>query len=110
MPYALSFRKQVPIADREQYINECCVGSRVRLAVDVFTDDPQDGRFQLHLTSRRPRMLLGSKVEDTPQLERLRQLVVRELEAWPVTDLQIEQVDENYMPFPDDPENPRHTR
>jgi hypothetical protein len=26
MPYALFFRRQVPIADRERYINECCVG------------------------------------------------------------------------------------
>lgn len=26
MPYEVAFRKQLAIADREQYINECCVG------------------------------------------------------------------------------------
>jgi len=132
MPYALTFCKQVPITDREQYINECCVGgdvvldrllpslrstygdlqsnqedwgwfawfehSGVKLAVDVFTDDPQTGRFQMHLTSRKPRLLFGSRVEDTPELENLRQLVVRELEAWPVADLRTERLDENHMP------------
>jgi hypothetical protein len=132
MPYALTFRKQVQIADREQYINECCIGgdvvldrllpslrstygelqsnqedwgwfawferSAVKLAVDVFTDDPQTGQFQMHLTSRKPRMLFGSKVEDTPELEGLRELVMKELEAWPVADLRIERVDEKYLP------------
>ena len=26
MPYEVSFIKQVPVVDREQYFNECCVG------------------------------------------------------------------------------------
>ena len=132
MPYALTFRRQVPIVDREQYINECCVGgdlvldrvlpairaayqdlqsnqedwgwfawfqqSGVKLAVDVFTDDPEAGQFQMHLTSRKPRLLFGSKVEDTPELDTLRLLVVRELEAWPVEELRVQRVDANYMP------------
>jgi len=29
MPYEVSFTKQVPIVDREQYINECCIGGDV---------------------------------------------------------------------------------
>ena len=29
MPYELSFTKRVPIVDREQYINECCIGGDV---------------------------------------------------------------------------------
>jgi hypothetical protein len=29
MPYELSFRKRVPITNREDYINECCVGGDV---------------------------------------------------------------------------------
>jgi hypothetical protein len=29
MPYELSFRKRVPIVDRDQYINDCCVGGDV---------------------------------------------------------------------------------
>lgn len=127
MPYALTFRKQVPIANRDLYINECCVGgdlvldqllptlrksysgifsnqedwgwfawfdkSGVKLAVDVFTTDSSLGEFQILLTSRRRRFLLGSKVQDTPELEQLRQLVSTELEAWPVTGLRVERVD-----------------
>jgi hypothetical protein len=132
MPYALTFRKPVVITDREQYINDCCIGgdlvidrllpalrakygelqsnqedwgwfawfeqSGVDLAVDVFTNDEAAGEFQVLLTSRKPRLLLGAKVQDTPELEALRQLVVKELEAWSVAQLQIERVDEKYMP------------
>ena len=29
MPYELTFTKVVPISDRDQYINECCVGGDV---------------------------------------------------------------------------------
>ena len=29
MPYEVSFTKRVPIADRDQYINECCLGGDV---------------------------------------------------------------------------------
>ncbi len=29
MPYAMSFRKSVAIVDRNQYINECCVGGDI---------------------------------------------------------------------------------
>lgn len=32
MPYELSLRKRVSIADREQYFNECCIGG------DLVTD------------------------------------------------------------------------
>ena len=132
MPYALTFRKPVVITDREQYINDCCIGgdlvigrllpalrakygelqsnqedwgwfawfeqSGVKLAVDVFTNDEAAGEFQAHLTSRKHRLLLGAKVQDTPELEALRELVVKELEAWSVAQLQVERVDAKYMP------------
>jgi hypothetical protein len=29
VPYALSFTKPIGIRDREQYINECCVGGDI---------------------------------------------------------------------------------
>lgn len=29
MPYELSFTKRVPIVDREQYINDCCIGGDI---------------------------------------------------------------------------------
>ena len=69
-----------------------------RLAVDVYTEDPSIGLFQLHLTSRTPRFLLGSKVQDGPELEALRELVISRLNAWPVGKLDEQRVDKNYMP------------
>jgi len=43
-------------------------------------------------------MLFGDKVEDTPELERLRELVVSRLESWNVAELKVERVNETYMP------------
>jgi len=73
--------------------------SDVKLAVDVHTDDHALGKFQLHLTSRRPRFLLGAKVQDTPELDQLRELLESQLLAWPVERLEVERVDEKYMPL-----------
>jgi hypothetical protein len=54
----------------------------VSLAVDVFTDDPEKGAFRVHLTSRAKRFLLFDRQIDTPELERLRALVISRLEGW----------------------------
>ena len=119
MPYIVSFVKPISIADREQYINECCIGgdvvleqllpslreryndlqsdqedwgwfagfkqSGIKLSVDVHTNDDTTGEFQVHLTSRKPRLLLGAKIQDTPELESLRDLVVSMHQACAVT-------------------------
>ena|SRR5687767_298774 len=79
----------------------------VKLAVDIFTNDEQTGQFQLHLTSRMPRLLLAAKVQDTPELEALRELVVGELASWPVGRIEVGRVDENYHPLGDSAELPR---
>jgi hypothetical protein len=135
MPYIVSFVKLLTVVDREQYINDCCIGgdlvldqllailrerygdlqsnqedwgwfawfehSGVKLAVDVHTNDEATGEFQIHLTSRKPRLLLGPKIQDTPELETLRELVASRLRTWAVTRLEIERVDEKYMPTQD---------
>jgi hypothetical protein len=54
----------------------------VRLAIDVFTDDADKGMFRILLTSRRRRWLLADTVIDTPELDRLRDLVVSALTEW----------------------------
>ena len=116
MPYEIAFTRAVSIVDRDQYINECCVGGdvvvnqllpavrerytdvqtnqedwgwfiwfrdgNVRLAIDVFTDDPEKGAFRIHLTSRIKRFLIFDTVVDTLELEKLRALVTSELAAW----------------------------
>ena len=123
MPYEIAFTRPVAIKDRDDYINECCVGgdqvvdallpavkSRyadietnqedwgwfiwfrkgdVRLAIDVFTDDPDKGEFRIRLTSRVKRMLMFDKVIDLPELEELRRLVEAELRNWAATELSV---------------------
>jgi len=131
MPYEVSFKKPVPLLDREEYINECCVGGdavvnrllpsiqarhtdiqtnqedwgwfiwfrmgNVRLAIDVFTDDSQEGQFRIHLTSRTRRLFLFERVTDTDELEDLRSLVESELRAWDGRGIKVEHLDRNYM-------------
>ena len=131
MPYEVSFKKPVPLLDREEYINECCVGGdavvnrllpsiqarhtdiqtnqedwgwfiwfrmgNVRLAIDVFTDDSQEGWFRIHLTSRTRRLFLFERVTDTAELEDLRSLVESELRAWDGRGIKVEHLDRNYM-------------
>jgi hypothetical protein len=75
--------------------------SRVKLAVDVFTDDPESGEFRIHLTSRVARFLFGDKIEDTPELEELRSVVANELTSWGVQNLQVIRVDDRYMELRD---------
>ncbi len=71
---------------------------RTALAVDVFCDDPAQGAFRVHLTSRHKRWLLFDQVVDTPELEELREVVVRELEAWAGSSCKVTRLDSKHMP------------
>jgi hypothetical protein len=127
MPYEISFTKRVPIDNREQYINECCVGGDViserlqpavrerygdvqaeqedwgwfiwfrrgpvSLAVDIFTDDPEAGEFRIHLTARTRKLGLFSRVQDVPELDELRGLVLQELNGWTDTPCRIDRIE-----------------
>jgi len=138
VPYELSFTKRVPIRDREQYINECCVGGdvvvdrllpsvrarytdvqtnqedwgwfiwfrqgNVRLAVDVFTDDPEAGAFRVNVTSNTRRFFVFDSVVDTPQLDELRSLVVSELTAWVDGPIKTTRLDRHHSAIDDDTE------
>ena len=66
----------------------------------MFTQDPLTNEFEIHLTSRKARLLRSARVVDTPELEALRRRVVSSLEAWPVTSLIVERLDEKHMPIP----------
>jgi hypothetical protein len=131
MPYEISFTKQLSISDRDQYINECCIGGDVvvnqllpqireryteiqtnqedwgwfiwfrqgkaALAIDVFTEDPQQGFFRIHLTSRLKRLFVVNSVVDTAELEELRALVESELTAWGGRAITVIALDSNYI-------------
>jgi hypothetical protein len=68
-----------------------------KLAVDVHT--LEQGSFQIHLTSRKTRLLLPAKIVDTPELETLREIVLSALKVWPVERLHSEKVNEKYLPI-----------
>lgn len=65
----------------------------IRLAVDIFCDEPQQGRFRVRLTSRRKRFFIHDSVVDTPELEDLRVLVSSHLANW-ASDLAVNHVSE----------------
>lgn len=65
----------------------------IKLAVDISTDDDRS-KFQMQLTSRRPRFILSDKVEDGAELEALRELIVQRLKDWPVSKLTVQRVNE----------------
>ena len=56
-----------------------CSSNDTRLAVDIFTDDYRTGEFRARLASSKRRLLFGRKEIDTPDLEKLMQLVQTEL-------------------------------
>lgn len=131
MPYEVSFIRPVPVVDRNQYFNECCVGGdavvdqllpsvrarytdiqtnqedwgrfiwfksgSVKLAIDVCTDDPEQGQFRIHLTSRTRRLLLFEAILDTSELEELRTLVESELRARDASAIKTTRLDREYM-------------
>ena len=131
MPYELSFTKLMELGDRDQYINECCIGGDVvsgalltsirsrysaihsgqedwgwyiwfrkgdvRLAVDIFTDDPEVGSFRIHLTSRVAHLLFFTRTVDTKELDELRAVVMSDLTAWVGSPVQVARLDSRYF-------------
>jgi len=68
----------------------------VRLAIDVHTDDPDDGAFRVRLTSRVRRLFVFDSVVDTHELDDLRTLVTTELRAWAGGNVAVSRVDRDY--------------
>jgi hypothetical protein len=55
---------------------------RLRLAVDIFTDDYRVGRFRARIATSRRGLLFGWKEVDTAELEELKQIVQARLSSW----------------------------
>jgi hypothetical protein len=68
---------------------------RTALAIDIFCDDPEQGAFRIHLTSRQKRWLLFDSVVDTRELDALKDAVLHELESWTGTPCDATRVDKN---------------
>lgn len=64
----------------------------------MFCDDPDTGAFRIHLTSRRKRLLVMDQIEDGPELEELKTLVMEELRVWTGSDCTVTRLDSKHMP------------
>jgi hypothetical protein len=64
----------------------------IRLAIDIHCDDIPIGAYRVRLTSRRKK-LIGSDVLDTPELDRLRDKLLRVMAAWAVS-VRVERVED----------------
>ena len=53
----------------------------VRLAIDIFCDEPSDGSFRIRLTSRKKALFFEKEI-DTPELEEVREIVASEITRW----------------------------
>jgi hypothetical protein len=54
----------------------------VYLTIDIVCDDPESGKFRIHLTSRTKKFRLFNRVADTPELDRVREMVCSKIQAW----------------------------
>ncbi len=54
----------------------------LRHAIDIFCDDPTSGKFRVHLSSRRKKFLFIESFVGSPELEHVRDIVCRQIEAW----------------------------
>jgi hypothetical protein len=54
----------------------------VYLAIDIVCDDPEIGEFRIHLTSRKRKFLWFETIADTPELERVREMVTTRIQSW----------------------------
>jgi len=55
---------------------------RLRLAVDIFTDDYRVGRFRARIATSRRGLLFGWKEDDAAELEELKHIVQAQLLSW----------------------------
>jgi hypothetical protein len=69
---------------------------KVHMAIDVFTDNPEDGSFRIHLTSRVKRFFRMGAAVDTPELDELREWVAGQLTAWGAGNVSVTRLDRNY--------------
>jgi len=73
--------------------------ARSNLAVEVFSDNSDAGKFRIHVTSNVSHFLFGAKVMDTPELEPLLRIVVGAISNWVGQAPQVMRLDAKHRPF-----------
>ncbi|MHC4779028.1 MAG: hypothetical protein ACYTFG_10675 [Planctomycetota bacterium] len=73
-------------------------GENVRLAVDIFCDDPEKGEYRVHITSSKKRWFFFGRVVDTEELDALKGAVVERLGGWTDTKVEVTRLDSDYIP------------
>ncbi len=72
----------------------------LRLAIDIFCDDPATGSFRIHLTTREHRRFRSDRIADTPELEALKDLVIDRLTPRVGGELAVTRLDADYGELP----------
>ena len=70
----------------------------VKLAVDIFCDDPKTGKYRIFLTSQVKRTLFGYHIADCGELLELKSRICGELEGWAEGDITEALLDKNHDP------------
>lgn len=73
-------------------------GGGVKLAVDIFCDDPKTGRYRIFLTSQVKRSFFGYHIADSDELLELKNGVIKELEGWVEGSISEALLDKNHDP------------
>lgn len=69
----------------------------VSLSVDIFCDEPEAGAFRIHITSRKTRWFIPSCIVDTPELEKLKDLIAARLNNWVGSPVTIVPLNKKYL-------------
>ena len=70
-----------------------------KLAVDIFCDDPEKGKYRVFLTSQIKPFLFGHRITDSDELLVLKDRVRRELTGWVESDIVERLLDKNHDPI-----------
>jgi hypothetical protein len=94
---ALRARYEDVVADQEDWGWFAWAGKgKVRLAVEISCNNPETGDYQVLLSSSVSRFLVGSRPQDTPELEELCEVVKTALRRWVGSEVAVSRLDNKF--------------
>ncbi len=73
---------------------------KISFGVDIFCDDPQNGEYRIHLTSRTKKWMgFSNTAVDVPELDTLCNKVTSLINQWSGGQCKSEKLDANYAPI-----------